>query len=68
MSFKWEELEISADTRGWVKLKFGDAWWININPTSRHDFLERVQKAVEMADMADPQNDPDPLKTALKNG
>ena len=62
-SFGMDKVVMTAATDGAVKLDL-DGYAITIPAGARHEFLEKLQKAVQMADVADPDNEP--LNKVLK--
>lgn len=55
-SFNIEALKVSAESDGTIKVDI-DGTTLTIGPTVRHAFLDKIRKAVQMADVADPDND-----------
>lgn len=62
-NFGMDKVVMTATTDGAVKLDL-DGYVITVPGASRHEFLEKIQKAVQMADVADPDNEP--LNKVLK--
>lgn len=57
-NFSLDKLVITATTDGAVKIDFNGTFALTIPPSGRHEFLEKIQKAINMADIADPDNEP----------
>ena len=56
-SFDFEKLEVTATTDGAIKVNMNGTV-LTVHGDQRHKFLEKIQKAVQMADIADPDNEP----------
>jgi len=56
-NFDFDKLVVTATTDGAIKVDMNGTI-LTIGSTSRHKFLEKIQKAVQMADIADPGNEP----------
>lgn len=56
-TFPFENLKVYADSEGNVKLDI-NGQDLTIPGAVRHLFLEKIQRAVSMADLADPNNEP----------
>lgn len=57
-NFSLDELKVLADSEGNIKLDANGQYALTIPAVSRHAFLEKIQRAVAMADLADPSNEP----------
>lgn len=57
-SFGIDKLIVTVATDGTLVIDVNGMTTLNIPPTLRHAFLEKIQKAVNMADVADPANEP----------
>lgn len=64
--FSLDKLVVSAETDGSVKIDINGAYYVTVPGVLRHQFLEKLQKAVDMADVADPDNEP--LNRGMKQG
>lgn len=56
-NFPFEKLKVFADSEGDIKLDI-NGYFLTIPAAVRHQFLEKIQRAVDMADVADPSNEP----------
>lgn len=56
-TFPFENLKVMADSEGNVKLDI-NGQILTIPANARHAFLEKIQRAVDMGDVADPANEP----------
>ena len=56
-NFDFDKLIVTAGTDGSVKIDMNGVM-LTIHGDTRHRFLEKIQKAVDMADVADPRNEP----------
>ena len=56
-NFDFEKLVVTATTDGSVKVDMNGTV-LTVHGDMRHKFLEKIQKAVQMADVADPDNEP----------
>lgn len=57
-NFHINQLKVMADSEGHLTLDFNGNSFLRIPAEARHAFLEKLQRAVEMADLADPKNEP----------
>lgn len=55
-NFGLDKFVVVATTDGALKLDVNGGFQVTIPNELRHDFLRKIQKAVEMADIADPDN------------
>ena len=55
-SFPFEKLKVTAGTDGSVRIEVNELTF-TIPPALRHAFLDKIEKAVDMADIADPENE-----------
>lgn len=56
-NFSLDKLVVTATTDGAIKIDINGGMMLTIPAESRHLFLAKMQKAVDMADVADPDND-----------
>ena len=62
-NFDFDKLIVTATTDGAIRVDMNGTV-LTVHGDTRHRFLEKIQKAVQMADVADPDNEP--LNKVLK--
>lgn len=54
-SFSFDKVKAFAESDGSIRLDFNGTF-ITVSAYARHAFLEKIEKVVDMADVADPDN------------
>ena len=56
-NFSWDKVVVTATTNGSLKIDFGEDYTFIVPGVNRHDLLDMIEKAVDMADLIDPKNE-----------